>query len=150
MASHWGRSLIDEAEATESKLINYDNFEVDIVLVHGLNGDPRNTWTSRESGVFWPRDLLSKILPRARILTYGYNANVNVFDRTAPFNISSIAEGLLEFVEEDHDYTLKVDFPLLNGSSSILITSSSDRSQSNLCCTQFGWDRCEASTSSRF
>ncbi|KAB8257786.1 lipa and NB-ARC domain protein [Aspergillus pseudonomiae] len=55
---------------------------VDIVLVHGLNGHPYNTWaTQGNPPVFWPADLLPEVLEssRVRILTYGYNANVASF-----------------------------------------------------------------------
>ncbi|PYH45433.1 LipA and NB-ARC domain protein [Aspergillus saccharolyticus JOP 1030-1] len=58
---------------------------VDIVFVHGLNGHAYNTWASnhngKDSGTFWPADLLPDVLgpSRVRILTYGYNANVTAF-----------------------------------------------------------------------
>ncbi|KAJ5046285.1 uncharacterized protein L3040_003532 [Drepanopeziza brunnea f. sp. 'multigermtubi'] len=54
--------------------------KVDIVLVHGLNGNPRNTWTA-PNGVFWPSQLLPASLKshQARILVYGYNADVYTF-----------------------------------------------------------------------
>lgn len=59
---------------------------VDVVLVHGLNGHPEKTWTAK-SGVFWPTDLLPASLKgaKARILVYGYNADVYAFggDRSA-------------------------------------------------------------------
>ncbi|KAI9796800.1 MAG: hypothetical protein M1825_006502 [Sarcosagium campestre] len=56
-----------------------ENPLVDIVFVHGLNGHPKNTWTKND--VFWPAQLLPKTLNRveARVLTYGYNADVYAF-----------------------------------------------------------------------
>lgn len=49
-----------------------------IVAVHGLNGDASTTWTSNKGKICWlnDKDLLPKYLPNARILTWGYNANV--------------------------------------------------------------------------
>ncbi|KAI8162351.1 Protein SERAC1 [Colletotrichum sp. SAR 10_70] len=54
---------------------------VDVVLVHGLNGDPKNTWTAKDDhnhSIFWPADLLPTSLRglQANILVYGYNADV--------------------------------------------------------------------------
>lgn len=52
-----------------------------IVLVHGLNGDPHDTWTAKKTKIFWPADLLPVDLEdqRVRILTYGYDADVATF-----------------------------------------------------------------------
>ncbi|KAI0389259.1 hypothetical protein F5Y17DRAFT_134866 [Xylariaceae sp. FL0594] len=51
--------------------------KVDVILVHGLNGEPQKTWTAK-NGVFWPTDLLPTSLRdvRANVLVYGYNADV--------------------------------------------------------------------------
>lgn len=75
---------------------------VDIVFVHGLNGHPHDSWTSKPSktekgGCFWPVDLLPEILAplRPRILTYGYNASVAAFtDGASRDSIVSHAETL--------------------------------------------------------
>lgn len=44
---------------------------VDIVAIHGLNGDAFSTW-EHENGTLWLRDLLPSALPGSRIFTYGY------------------------------------------------------------------------------
>ncbi|KAF2266734.1 ribonuclease-like protein p/mrp subunit [Lojkania enalia] len=55
-----------------------DDPVVDIVAVHGLNGDPFKTWTTSETQKFWlgDPDLLPSNLKRSRILTFGYNGAV--------------------------------------------------------------------------
>ncbi|KAL9110389.1 MAG: hypothetical protein Q9227_005120 [Pyrenula ochraceoflavens] len=70
---------------------------VDIVLVHGLNGHPYNTWATHKPEVYWPADLLPSILEeqKIRVLTYGYDANVTAFtDGTSKDKIHNHAEHL--------------------------------------------------------
>ena len=52
---------------------------VDIIFVHGLTGDSYHTWLEAESGIYWPVHLLSNDVPDARIMTYGYDADVTKF-----------------------------------------------------------------------
>ena len=53
-----------------------------LVLVHGLDGDPVETWTYTTSGagpklrVVWPETLLPKILPGVRVMSFGYNGDM--------------------------------------------------------------------------
>jgi alpha-beta hydrolase superfamily lysophospholipase len=63
-----------------SEVYAHPEATVDIVLVHGLNGHPQNTWTAK-NGTFWPADLLPLTLKtvKARVLVYGYNADVWAF-----------------------------------------------------------------------
>lgn len=58
--------------------------KADLVLVHGLNGNPVRTWTAK-NGVYWPTDLLPTSLKseHANILVYGYNADVITNTKTA-------------------------------------------------------------------
>ncbi|KAL9098679.1 MAG: hypothetical protein Q9163_005707, partial [Psora crenata] len=56
---------------------------VDIVFIHGLGGKRHSTWS--KDGVLWPRDLLAKDFPQARIMTlgitlqWGYDSRVMQF-----------------------------------------------------------------------
>ena len=72
--------------------------KVDIVFVHGLNGNPRKTWTAEKSKIFWPSQLLPPILEeyKARILVYGYDATVASFtDGVSKDKIHNHAENLV-------------------------------------------------------
>ena len=68
-----------------------------IVFVHGLTGNRENTWTHKESGVFWPEDLLSRDLEKARIVTFGYDANVvNTFDMASTSTLRDHGKSLVQ------------------------------------------------------
>jgi len=60
-------------------------FNKSIVFVHGLTGNREKTWTHRNS-TFWPGALLSQDIPRARIMTFGYDADVVRFWTIASSN----------------------------------------------------------------
>lgn len=57
--------------------------QLDIIFLHGLNGDSYTTWLHRKSKVFWPRDVLPNDFRDARIITYGYDAHVTKFLESA-------------------------------------------------------------------
>lgn len=46
---------------------------IDIIAVHGLDGDREKSWTA-DNGVLWLQALLPKEIPNARVLTYGYDS----------------------------------------------------------------------------
>ncbi|KAI1735361.1 nb-arc and ankyrin domain-containing protein [Xylaria scruposa] len=50
--------------------------EIDVCFVHGLTGDRDATWTAPGQPKPWPSLFLPTELPRARLLTYGYDAYV--------------------------------------------------------------------------
>ena len=47
-----------------------------IVFIHGLTGDRESTWTVKGAAAGWPESLLPNDLPQARIILYGYDADV--------------------------------------------------------------------------
>jgi hypothetical protein len=53
------------------------------VAVHGLGGDAINSWTHQKSKAFWLRDFLPHQIPDARIMTFGYNADIAFGQSTA-------------------------------------------------------------------
>ncbi|KAJ5109956.1 hypothetical protein N7532_002601 [Penicillium argentinense] len=46
----------------------------DLVAVHDLNGTGFETWTHKQNGMMWLKDLLPKELPNVRIMTYESDA----------------------------------------------------------------------------
>lgn len=70
-----------------------DSFVVDIIAVHGLNGDATNTWKHPKNNHFWLQDSLPLDVKGARILSYGYNADVAFGNTTA--NVWDHAKSLL-------------------------------------------------------
>lgn len=51
-------------------------YKYTIVGIHGLGGHPYRTWTHKESGTLWLRDMLPRDIPEARIFSYGYPSQV--------------------------------------------------------------------------
>jgi hypothetical protein len=80
------------------ELYSPSKVDVDIIFIHGLTGDPYDTWLS-ESGVYWPIQLLSRDIPNARILTFGFDATVTLFS-------AEVGQGTLR----DHAETLVGEF----------------------------------------
>lgn len=72
------------------------NAVVDIVFVHGLRGDSHSTWSHNKSQVQWPTKLLRGDIPDARILAFGYDADiVNFWSPASQNRVGNHAEKLL-------------------------------------------------------
>lgn len=111
-----------------------------VVFVHGLFGHPRKTWTAtatpgektggerpqdhpggestehlaHEDGVFWPKTLLPAIIPDAKILTFGYDADVGgFFSSTSQNTIHQHAENLLSDLADLRDTPAEQSIPLI-------------------------------------
>ena len=72
--------------------------QVDVVFIHGLHGNPQDTWSSTSSHTIWPVTLLGPILQeeKARILVYGYAAQISSFtDGVSGDKMHNLAEQLV-------------------------------------------------------
>ena len=69
---------------------------VDIVFVHGLTGNAYDTWLHQKSGVHWPSKLLRQDMRDARILSFGYDADiVNFWNPASNSRLSNHAENMI-------------------------------------------------------
>lgn len=88
-------------------LLNYSHILISssssIVAVHGLNGDSKNTWTSRQINAFWLKEFLPLDVPHARVMTLGYNAHAAFGNTTADIidHAKSLLSSLVDKREEE-------------------------------------------------
>ncbi|TQN67863.1 Protein SERAC1, partial [Colletotrichum shisoi] len=86
----------------------------DIVFVHGLTGNRETTWTDKSTGVFWPAHLLKDEVPRTRIVTFGYDADVVHFWAAASQNrVRNHAINLINAASQLRERTDSEDRPVL-------------------------------------
>lgn len=64
--------LDQQHKAGQTVTTGEEPYSVDIVVVHGINGDAYGTWTHQTGKKMWLKDFLPKDLPGARIFTFGY------------------------------------------------------------------------------
>ena len=62
------------------------NSNCSIVFVHGLTGKRTRTWLADGAELPWPQALLPEKISEARIITFGYNADVVHFIKPAGQN----------------------------------------------------------------
>ncbi|PGH02526.1 hypothetical protein AJ80_08837 [Polytolypa hystricis UAMH7299] len=89
--------------------------EVDIVAVHGLNGDALKTFTHEDSEVLWLRDLLPTYIKTARVLSWGYNSNANTLRgrATSADRILEHARTLVEDLQSDRELENATERPII-------------------------------------
>ncbi|PGH16457.1 hypothetical protein AJ79_01788 [Helicocarpus griseus UAMH5409] len=89
--------------------------EIDIVAVHGLNGDAIKTWTHEADKVCWLSDLLPTYIKNARVLTWGYNANINTLmgASTSSDRILQHAQTLTEELRSDRELEDATERPII-------------------------------------
>ena len=72
-----------------------------IVAVHGLNGDPTESWTHPNNKSMWIKDYLPWDVPNVRVMSFGYNANVAFGSTTA--TIMDHARDLLSSLVDERE-----------------------------------------------
>jgi pimeloyl-ACP methyl ester carboxylesterase len=69
---------------------------IDIVFVHGLTGNAYTTWLHRLTGEHWPSRWLKEKIPDARIISFGYDADVaNWWRQTSTNRITNHADDMV-------------------------------------------------------
>ena len=87
---------------------------LDIIFVHGLGGDSRKTWSkNHDPDLYWPGRWLpyEQDIGRARISSFGYNANFRPGSSKSISNISDFAKELLyemRFSEDNNGENLEI------------------------------------------
>ncbi|KAI9822370.1 MAG: hypothetical protein M1827_000089 [Pycnora praestabilis] len=90
--------------------------KVDVVLVHGLNGHPYDTWTAKKPEVFWPAQLLPQNVKKeeVRVLVYGYDADVTSFmGGTSKDKIHNHAENLVAKLFANRSFEDATERPII-------------------------------------
>ncbi|KAN0086965.1 hypothetical protein V8E54_000653 [Elaphomyces granulatus] len=83
-----GLEVLYPLAATDLKHIH-----VDLVAVHGLNGDAKQTWTHGKTNALWLQDFLPQDVKNIRVMSFGYNASAALGNTTA--TIADHAKDLL-------------------------------------------------------
>ncbi|CAM1508710.1 Fc.00g055580.m01.CDS01 [Cosmosporella sp. VM-42] len=85
---------------------------IDIVAVHGLNGHREKTWTAK-NGIYWLRDLLPDDVPRARILSWGFDANTHAASGTSGLFLYDHAQTLVSELSRKRKLTNSSQRPII-------------------------------------
>ena len=96
-AENTGVDSINENDSYGIKILYSPSPAVlDIVFIHGLTGNAYSTWLHKSTNIHWPKDLIKDDMAKARVMTFGYDADVARFwGQVAQDGISGYARDLL-------------------------------------------------------
>lgn len=63
-----------KADNTDSDSLS-PTYHLDVIALHGLNGDAFDTWTNKNKQM-WLKEFLPRSLPGARVYTFGYDSDI--------------------------------------------------------------------------
>ncbi len=85
-----------------------------VVFLHGWRGKRTKTWLAAGAATPWPQELLSKKIPEARIISFGYNADIVHFTREAGQNtVREHARNLVSDLTDVRRRTFSSSLPLI-------------------------------------
>ncbi|KAK3297156.1 uncharacterized protein B0H64DRAFT_119405 [Chaetomium fimeti] len=91
-AGGWGLNLVHDGSGEGDAK---QKLRLDIVLVHGLGGDPNGSWITK-NGFLWAKNALSPSIPNLRVFVYGYSGTPNsTCNKTTAQSIAINLLGLL-------------------------------------------------------
>ncbi|KAI8950493.1 ribonuclease-like protein p/mrp subunit [Xylaria longipes] len=110
-----GEANNDEGAAL-TEVYRGENPEIDIVAVHGINGDAFNTFSSKSNNRFWlgDHDMLPQDVKNSRIMTYRYPASVaTVLGGTSSDRILQHAQTMIAELVADRELENATERPII-------------------------------------
>ncbi|KAI1118234.1 heterokaryon incompatibility protein-domain-containing protein [Nemania sp. NC0429] len=96
-------ALVTLPTPTQNWELVYGKPIINLVVVHGLGGDPLESWRSEPSGIPWFTEFLLPRIPQTRIMTFAYNSDILSLESSG---IRDLARSLLfdlSDIREDDD-----------------------------------------------
>ncbi|WQF88920.1 Putative P-loop containing nucleoside triphosphate hydrolase, alpha/Beta hydrolase [Colletotrichum destructivum] len=84
---------------------------IDIIAIHGLNGDYLRTWTDEATGTNWLKDHVTRIVPASRVMSFSYNSKLQFSKSTS--DVLDFGDQLLECLLAERETVEESQRPLI-------------------------------------